>query len=157
MKRMILAVGVSILVTIPVQAKMPTVKATETKSCSVMTVKTVKKKGKYVSRVYWKGKRITQFKFKKKPKVKFISTDKLTTKKLTNRKDKTLYIEVMSGTVLNKNGDGRVDTKDPYYDYISYKGIKGIKKGDRIRTFCVYNPHNNYEDDIVERYDEFIK
>ena len=157
MKKMILGFAITLALTTPVQAKMPTVKTTETKSCSVMTVKTVKKKGKYVSKVYWKGKKITSFKFKKKPKVKFINTDKLTTKKLVNRKDKTLYIEVMSGTALNKKGDGRVDTKDPYYNYISYNGIKGIKKGSRIRTFCIYNPYNNYEDDIVERYDEFIK
>lgn len=42
------------------------------------------------------------------------------------------------------------------YNYISYKGVKGIRKGDVVLTICIYNPGTNYEDDIVERFDYII-
>ena len=28
-----------------------------------------------------------------------------------------------------------------------------FKIGDKVKTFCVFNPYNNGEDDIVERFD----
>ena len=77
---------------------------------------------------------------------------------LTHRKGNYLVIEISDGTVINaKTGAGKLDTTDKTYNYISYKGIKGIRNGSRVRTYAVYNPNNNYEDDIATRFDKVIK
>lgn len=129
-----------------------------TKSFGVMTAKTVKtKKGNYKVKVYWKGERIATYKFQEKPKVKFIYTDMLDYEMLTERKEKNiLYIEINYGTCLNANGDGKIDTIDSYYNYISYRSMEGVKAGDRIITYCIYNPYTTWYDDIAERYDDFL-
>lgn len=66
-----------------------------------------------------------------------------------------IIIEKMIGTVTNRKGDGRLMGMGKY-NYISYKGVKGIRKGDVVLTICIYNPANNDEDDIVERFDYII-
>jgi len=77
---------------------------------------------------------------------------------LTHRKGNYLVIEISDGTVINaKTGAGKLDTTDKTYNYISYKGVKGIRNGSRVRTYAVYNPNNNYEDDIATRFDKVIK
>lgn len=68
-----------------------------------------------------------------------------------------LIIERCIGKVINKRKDGRIiNTDDPYYNYISYKGVREAKKGDIIMTLFVYNPGNSYCDDIVDRFDYII-
>lgn len=67
-----------------------------------------------------------------------------------------IIIEKMIGTVTNRKGDGRLMGVSSKYNYISYKGVKGIHKGDVILTICIYNPSNNFEDDIIERFDYII-
>lgn len=122
-----------------------------------MTTKTIKRNnGKYVVNVYWRRHRIASYRFNTKPIVKFIHIDKLTYEMVTKRRSKILYIEWEVGKQINKKGDGKLFVKDPRYNYISYKR-QGFKKGDIIRTFCVYSPYNNWCDDIVERYDEKIR
>lgn len=125
---------------VPVQAK--------TYSYKSMDVKVTK----HTAKVYWKGNKVATYRFKRKPSVKFVGTDKLTYKKLANRKGRTLYIEICTGKVLDNKGNGRVDTKSKY-NYISYKRT-GFRKGSKVRTYLVYSPYNNYEDDITERFDE---
>lgn len=66
-----------------------------------------------------------------------------------------IIIEKMIGTVINRKGDGRLMGVGKY-NYISYKGVKGIRKGDVVLTVVIYNPGTNYEDDIVERFDYII-
>ena len=46
-------------------------------------------------------------------------------------------------------------TKEGYY--INYEGIDDtLPKGTKIRTYCIFDPTNNYEDDIVYRTDRVI-
>ena len=88
-------------------------------------------------------------------KVKFISYKKLTYKKLVNRKkNKIIYVEIIDGFVINDNNYAGL-TGDGYY--ISYEGIDDrLPKGTKIRTYCIYDPSNNYEDDIISRSDRVI-
>ena len=82
------------------------------------------------------------------------NTEDLTYDILANRNG-DIIIEKMIGTVTNRKGDGRLMGVGKY-NYISYKGVKGIRKGDVVLTVVIYNPANNYEDDIVERFDYII-
>lgn len=85
-------------------------------------------------------------------------TDDLTLDEIITRQDRdALVIERMVGVVLNDAGDGRVlNTEDTYYNYISYRYVTGARPGDIVVTYCIYNPENNVEDDIIERYDTII-
>ena len=86
------------------------------------------------------------------PSIKTVVIDskKLTHKMLVTRKKKhIMYIEVCRGTVTNKKKDGKLSGGG----YISYKSVKGCHKGDKVMTYCVYNPFTNYDDDIIERWD----
>ena len=145
-KLFIMLVVLIALFSFPVHAK--------TYTNNQMTVKTVKNGKHYKAKVYWKGKKVATYKFKKKPVIKFVKHDKLTRKKLCNRKNKVLLIEILTGTVIDDKGNGKVDTVDPYYNYIHYNGFK---IGDKVKTFCIFNPYNNGEDDIVERFDVKVK
>lgn len=82
-------------------------------------------------------------------------TENLTYDMLVNRGD-DIIIEKIIGTVINKKGDGRIMGAKTSHDYISYKRVKGAKKGDTILTICIYTPGNSYEDDICERFDYII-
>lgn len=86
--------------------------------------------------------------------VREYNTEDLTYDILANRNG-DIIIEKMIGTVVDKKGNGKLYGMGKY-NYISYKGVKGIRKGDVILTICIYNPKNNYEDDIVERFDYII-
>lgn len=89
--------------------------------------------------------------------IRILQTDKVTNKVLTRRKDNYIVIEVTIGKVLNNRKDGKVlNTKNKIYNYISYRGIKGIKKNDKVVTISIY-ANTNGEDDIVIRFDKKIK
>lgn len=75
---------------------------------------------------------------------------------LANRGD-DIIVEKIIGTVVNKRKDGRILGGDPNYNYISYSGVKGAKKGDVILTICIYTPGNRAEDDVCERFDYIIE
>lgn len=86
-----------------------------------------------------------------------IDCDKLTEKMLIHRSSKKhhiMYIERIVGRVTDNNKNGKVlnPPKDGGY-YISYKSVKGARKGDVIVTYCVYNPYTNWDDDVIERWD----
>ena len=115
-------------------------------SARPMTVKVNRCRTGYRTTVYWRHKKIAAYRFKRKPKVRFVKSAKLTDKMLTSRKGKTLYIEIIDGKQTDRHGNGL--TADGYY--IRYHGFHN---GDHIRSYCVYNPNTNYIDDVAERYD----
>lgn len=105
------------------------------------------------AKLYWKGTKVATYKFARKPKVKFVTPDGLTYKKLTHRKGRIVYVEVCVGKVLDNKGNGKILNTRSKYNYISYRRLP-YKKGTKVRTYLVYNPYNNHEDGIVERFDE---
>ncbi len=108
--------------------------------------------GKFGTKVKWDGKVIRWYDFN--GNVKLISERKLTERKLVTRKNRFLYIEKITGRVVNN----RLDGKTTNGNYISYRCMKGkVHKGDAIVTYCVYNPYTHWVDDIDERYDIIIR
>lgn len=108
--------------------------------------------GRYGTKVKWDGKVIRWYDFN--GNVKLISERKLTERKLVTRKNRFLYIEKITGRVVNN----RLDGKTTNGNYISYRCMKGkVHKGDAIVTYCVYNPYTHWVDDIDERYDIIIR
>jgi len=104
--------------------------------------------GKFGTKVKWDGKVIRWYDFN--GNVKLISERKLTERKLVSRKNRFLYIEKITGRVVNNYLDGRTTNGS----YISYRCMKGkVHKGDVIITYCVYNPYTHWVDDVDERYD----
>ena len=88
--------------------------------------------------------------------VEIHNANDLTTEKLQNRNGK-LIIERVVGVVEDaETGAGRVLYGDPEYYYISYASVKGIRNGNIICTYFIYNPDTNYEDDILMRFDYII-
>lgn len=142
-KILILALTTAMLAT-PVQAKL-----VAKESINGYTI-SVHQNGKRTT-VKWNGKTIHSYKFK--GRVKILSEKKLSYKALFSRKGKVLYIERCYGTVLNRRLDGETTTGG----YICYSSLKGkVKPGDEVVTYCVYNPFNNWIDDIDERYDVIL-
>lgn len=89
-------------------------------------------------------------------KIREYWNEDITCEILQNRGD-DIIVEKIIGTVIDKKKNGRVmNTADPKYNYISYKGVKGARKGDVILTICIYTPGNSYEDDVCERFDYII-
>ena len=62
-----------------------------------------------------------------------------------------IIIEVVTGTVTGENGDGQID----YQGYIKYHG--GLAVETRVESVMIYNPDNNYIDDIMYRADTIIE
>lgn len=79
--------------------------------------------------------------------------DELTTDILVNR-GTDVIIEKIIGICLDSEGNGQiVNPADPEYNYISYKSVKGVYPGDVVLTLCIYQPCNDYEDDVAQRFD----
>ena len=70
---------------------------------------------------------------------------------LQHRKCKVV-VEVLTGTVDDNKGNGT----DAGGYYIAYDK-KRFHKGDKVQTVLIYNPENNYTDDILYRYDKEVK
>ena len=69
---------------------------------------------------------------------------------LQNRNGK-IIIEVIEATVLDDDGNAC----DDFGFYVKYDSGK-YEKGDRVQTAFVYNPENNYLDDILYIVDTLI-
>lgn len=83
-----------------------------------------------------------------------IDTNKLTIEALEHRNGK-LIIEKCIGVVEDAaTGKGYV-LENPDF-YISYKSVNGIKNGNIICTYFIYNPDTNEIDDIISRFDYII-
>lgn len=88
--------------------------------------------------------------------IQVYEVDDLDCETLENRNG-NIIIEKIIGQVLNAEGDGIIlNTEDDYYNYISYRGVKGAEVGDIVLTYCIYNPDTTYTDDIIERFDYII-
>lgn len=88
------------------------------------------------------------------------NASELTSEILENRTNSdTIIVERCIGIVTNEKriGDGKVlNALDENYNYISYMDVDGAKEGNTIVTYLVYNPDNNFVDDIMERYDYIL-
>lgn len=81
-------------------------------------------------------------------------TDDLTYEILVSRTPDMLIIEESTGTILDKEGHGKIDTKDPKYNYISYVDLmEYAEPGQKVTTYSVFNPDTTYEDDMIFRID----
>lgn len=88
--------------------------------------------------------------------IQIYDSEDLTFEMLQNRKGK-IIIEKCIGIVTDDKGNGKLlNCKNPEYNYISYKCVPKANFGDVILTYFVYNPDNNIEDDIMERFDFII-
>lgn len=82
--------------------------------------------------------------------------DELTAEILENRGN-SIIAEKIIGTVINSKGDGKImNPHDPDYDYISYKRVRGARKGDTILTVCIYEPGKSGVDEVIDRFDYII-
>ena len=72
--------------------------------------------------------------------------------KLASHRKGKILVEIVEGTVLDNKGNG----KDTAGYYIGYDKDR-YKKGDKVQSIFVYNPENNFCDDIVFRADVKIK
>jgi len=89
-------------------------------------------------------------------KVQIINTEDLNADILYNR-DGKIIIEKCIGKCVDEKGNGKIiNCRDKDYDYISYRCVDGVKSGDTIITYFIYNPENNAEDDIIERFDYIV-
>lgn len=70
---------------------------------------------------------------------------------LENRNGK-IVVEISTGTVLDTNGNGQ-DISGYYRKYESSR----FSVGDRVQSIFVYNPENNFIDDILYRLDTKIE
>lgn len=77
------------------------------------------------------------------------------TGEMLEHRNGSVVVERCIGIVENKvTGDGRLlNYPDPDYYYISYSSVDGVRDGTIVLSYMVYNPDNNYIDDIMERYD----
>lgn len=78
--------------------------------------------------------------------------DDITGEMLENRNGK-IIIQVQWGIAVDDEGNGRVLNTATTYNYTSYRCVPGIQKGDIVLTYLVFNPENDYIDDIVARSD----
>ena len=81
-------------------------------------------------------------------KVCVVESSKLTTWRLTHRKNNYIIVEKITGTCLNARGDGKTSSGH----YISYAKVKGHAKGKRYTTWLVYGNDNSI-DNVAMRFD----
>lgn len=86
--------------------------------------------------------------------IEIVNSPDLSMEELAARNGK-LIIEQVVGVVTDaETGDGYIVGYPDYY--ISYASVEGIQNGDVVCSYMVYNPDNNYEDDILIRFDYII-
>lgn len=88
--------------------------------------------------------------------LKIMETDEITGDFLRNRNG-LIVVEKIIGKCLDENGNGKILNTESEYNYISYSGVSWVLPGDTVVTYEVYNPSNNYEDDIVARWDFVVE
>lgn len=114
---------------------------------SGITSKTRKAGNGYVTTIRINGK-AAKVKTRKALKVKSIKAGKVTRKTIIRRAGKYILVEVVTGKCINNRGDGV--TSDGHY--ISYKRVKGHRKGTKYTTYMIYGD-STAEDDITARID----
>ena len=88
-------------------------------------------------------------------KIEIYDTNDLDAETLESREiNGKLIVERLYGVVLNEQGDGELLDCKTEFNYISYRSIiDSVNVGDVICTYVIYNPENDYVDDIIERWD----
>lgn len=61
-----------------------------------------------------------------------------------------LFVEVSSGVVVDYNTDGYMDGVD---EFGAYRAYHNRMIGEEVTSVFIYNPLNNYFDDILFRFD----
>ena len=149
----ITAIIIMMTVTMTVSASAKTTKSRIVARESISGYEISARQGKRDTAIFWDApgyakEEICRYHFT--GKVKIIPEGKLSYNRKVSRKGKILYIERIVGVVTSANLDGK--TSNGYY--ISYRCLKGkASKGDVIVTYCVYNPHTHWVDDVDERFD----
>lgn len=88
--------------------------------------------------------------------VVIVEPDEITSEILENREDNYLLVEMVVGTVLDDEGNGKVlNTTDDYYNYIAYHKLD-CEEGDVVLTYLFFD-NTDGEDDFIERYDFIIE
>lgn len=87
-----------------------------------------------------------------------IDSSMLTAEILEHRAERdVLIVERVIGYVTDRYSNGKVLNTNGDFNYISYKYIREpITVGTVVLTYLIYNPNNNYADDIVNRFDFVI-
>ena len=80
---------------------------------------------------------------------KVVVSNGFTFDELMSRNGK-LYVEITTGTVVKKGGHGKENVPRGTQNYIKYPSK--YKKGTKMCSLIVYNPSNNYTDDILYIY-----
>lgn len=68
-------------------------------------------------------------------------------------RDGKIIIEVVHAVVISDNGDARITADGSYMKY----SADDVQTGDTMETVLVYNPSNNYIDDVMYRADTFLE
>ena len=71
---------------------------------------------------------------------------------IQNRNDK-IIIEVVHAVVTSDNGDAMIMADGSYIKY----SADDVQTGDTMETVLVYNPFNNFIDDVMYRADTFLE
>lgn len=74
---------------------------------------------------------------------------------ITKRKP-FLVVETCIGTVTDRHEDGRAYGYDHNGNFIGYGNVNNVQLADKVLSFMVWNPFNNYEDDIIARFDFIV-
>ena len=74
---------------------------------------------------------------------------------IITRRKPFLIVETCVGTVTGYRDNGKAYGKDSHNNYIGYGNVNA-KLEDKVLTFMIWNPCNNYEDDIMARFDIII-
>ena len=82
-------------------------------------------------------------------KVRFVPEGKPNMMKLRTRKGKRIvYVKVLKsnakGNLQGKRRSWGITTKGSYITY-----NRRVKKGKRVKSYCIWNPNSNYTDDVV--------
>ena len=101
-----------------------------------------------------KAKRIEEKINRKYGKTKYIKGGENSWEKLDHRKGKSYYyVTYELGKVVDGKGNGKSLYFKAPYNYISYRGISGAKKGKYVLTYFVWCKTCNECDDMIARYD----
>ena len=69
-----------------------------------------------------------------------------------NRNGK-IIIEVVRAVITSDNGDARITADGSYIKY----SADDVQTGDTMKTVLVFNPSNNFMDDVMYRADTFLE
>lgn len=83
-----------------------------------------------------------------------VDAENLTLEHLESRNGK-IIIEKVVGVVYDDNGNGTALFDESYYIY--YGKVNNASKGDKVLSYFIYNPFNNYFDDIMIRFDHVME